>query len=181
MTPTKSPSTDQLSGNGARDAAKKRGDKRTKDVQGRVRETMATIEKEMASNDGIYPHRNGALSSAEVSRRAGVHPTSLFTEKLRDLGVEVKTWLANIKAEKVVGSVKVNRTLAERLSDWKGHYEGLLQSHRDTELELQETEHQLAEARRTIEDLERQVASLRGSPDRINSGKVLTLPSGRDR
>jgi len=181
MTPKKSVSAGLASGNVARDAAKKRGAKRTEDVRARVRTTMTAIEEEMASNEGIYPLRNGALSSAEVARRAGIHPTSFFTEKLRDLGTEVKTWLDNLKTEKVVGSVKVNRTLAQRLSDWKGQYEGLLQSHRDTELELQETQHQLAEARRSIDDLERQLASLRGSADRANTGKVMPLRSRKDR
>jgi len=181
MTPRKSVSTSLASSNVARDAAKRRGEKRTEDVKARVRTTMTAIEKEMASNEGIYPHRNGALSSAEVARRAGIHPTSFFTEKLRDLGAEVKTWLDNLKTEKVVGSVKVNRTLAQRLSDWKRQYEGLLQSHRDTELELQETQHQLAQARRSIDDLEGQLASLRGLTDRTNTGKVMPLRSRKDR
>lgn len=120
MKPRESASTIIAPGNVARDAAKRRGDKRTEDVRARVRTTIAAIEKEMASNDGIYPYRNGAISSAEVARRAGIHPTSFFTEKLRDLGKEVKAWLDNLKAEKLVGSVKVNRTLAQRVSDWKG-------------------------------------------------------------
>lgn len=181
MMTRKSISSGVTSGSVASDAAKKRGDKRTEDVRERVRTTMAAIEKEMASNEGIYPHRNGALSSAEVARRAGIHPTSFFTEKLRGLGVEVKSWLNNLKAEKVVGTVKVNRTLAQRLSDWKGQYEGLLQSHRDTELELQETQHQLAEARVIIEDFKRQVACLQGSTDRAKAGTALPLrPSKTD-
>jgi len=159
----------------AQQAAKKRGAKRTEDVCSRVRATMASIEKEMEANEGIYPHKNGALSSAEVARRAGIHPTSFFTDKLRDLGGEVKDWLANLKREKVVGSVKAHRTLATRVGDWKKLYDGLLQSHRDTELELQEAEHQLSEAQKSIEELTRENARLKQRAADVASEKVVPL------
>lgn len=159
----------------AQQAAKKRGEKRTEDVRARVKATMAVIEKEMESNDGIYPHRNGALSAAEVARRAGIHPTSFFTDKLRDLGAEVKDWLAVLKREKVVGSVKVHKTLAARIEDWKKLYDGLLQSHRDTELELQETQHQLGEALKNIRELKREHAQLKQLAADAASKRVVPL------
>lgn len=159
----------------ARQAAKARGEKRTKDVRAKVKATMATIEAEMASNEGIYPYRNGALSAAEVARRAGVHPTSFFTDKLRDLGREVRDWLEELKREKVVGSVKTQKTLATRISEWKALYEGLLQSHRDTELELQETQYQLSEAKKSIEDLVQQNARLQQLAGAAASEKVVSL------
>lgn len=159
----------------AKQAAQKRGEKRTEDVRAKVKGTMAAIEQEMASNDGIYPHRNGALSAAEVARRAGIHPTSFYTDKLRDLGEEVRTWLDELKREKVVGSVKVKKTLATRIEDWKKLYEGLLQSHRDTELELQEAQYQLSEARKSIKELEQQKARLEQLAGEAASKKVVPL------
>lgn len=147
----------------AKFAALKRGAKRTAEAQARVRSAMAEIEAEMAANDGIYPQNNGALSAAEVARRAGIHPTSLFTEKLKDLGNEVRLWLDQQRKEKIVGSIKVARTLTERITDWRRQYDSLLQSHRDTELELQETQFLLAEARNRIELLEQQATELKSS------------------
>ena len=159
----------------AKQAAQKRGEKRTEEVRSKVKATMTAIEDEMASNDGIYPHRNGALSAAEVARRAGIHPTSFFTDKLRDLGDEVRNWLADLKREKVVGAVKVQKTLATRIEDWKKLYEGLLQSHRDTELELQEAQHQLSEAQKSVKELEQQNARLEQLAGVAASKKVVPL------
>lgn len=159
----------------AKQAAQKRGEKRTEEVRSKVKATMTAIEEEMASNDGIYPHRNGALSAAEVARRAGIHPTSFFTDKLRDLGDEVRNWLADLKREKVIGAVKVHKTLATRIEDWKKLYEGLLQSHRDTELELQEAQHQLSEAQKSIKELEQQRARLEQLVGDAASKKVVPL------
>ncbi|WP_127996163.1 hypothetical protein [Piscinibacter defluvii] len=159
----------------AKQAAQKRGEKRTEDVRARVKATMAAIEQEMASNDGIYPHRNGALSAAEVARRADIHPTSFYTDKLRTLGEEVRDWLDELKREKVVGSVKVKKSLATRIEDWKKLYEGLLQSHRDTELELQETQHQLSDAQKSIKELEQQKARLEQLAGESASKKVVPL------
>ena len=162
-------------GDVARKAAKKRGEKRTEEVQTKVKAIMAIIEEEMTSNDGIYPHRNGALSAAEVARRAGVHPTSFFTDKLRELGDEVRDWLGELKREKVVGAVKVHKTLAARIDDWRRLYDGLLQSHRDTELELQETQHQLREACESIKELEQKSARLEQLVNQAASTKVVPL------
>ena len=38
-----------------KEAARLRGEARTAGVEGRVREAMVTIQKEMATNNGIYP------------------------------------------------------------------------------------------------------------------------------
>ena len=159
----------------AKRAAQKRGEKRTEDVRAKVKATMVAIEQEMASNDGIYPHRNGALSAAEVARRADIHPTSFYTEKLRTLGEEVRDWLDELKREKVVGSVKVQKTLATRIEDWKKLYEGLLQSHRDTELELQETQHRLSEVQKSVKELEQQKVRLEQLVGDAASKKVVPL------
>lgn len=173
---TKKPAEAGFSRKGfAKQAAQKRGEKRTEDVRTRVQATMAAIEQEMASNDGIYPHRNGALSAAEVARRADIHPTSFYTDKLRTLGEEVRDWLDELKREKVVGSVKVKKSLATRIEDWKKLYEGLLQSHRDTELELQETQHQLSEAQKRIKQLEQQKARPEQVAGEAASKKVVPL------
>ncbi|OSZ64584.1 hypothetical protein [Hydrogenophaga sp. IBVHS2] len=159
----------------AKQAAQKRGEQRTEEVRSKVKATMAVIAQEIATNDGVYPHRNGALSAAEVARRAGVHPTSFYTDKLRDLGEEVRTWLDELKREKVVGSVRVRKTLVARIEDWKKLYEGLLQSHRDTELELQEVQYQLSEARNSIKDLEQQKARLEVLAGEAAGKKVIPL------
>ena len=162
-------------GGAAHEAARKRGDKRTEEVRTRVRETMVAIAKEMATNGGIYPHRNGALSAAEVARRSDVPPTSLHTPKLKDLGEEVRQWLTDLATKQVVGSVKARKSLVDRLSDWQDRYKGLEQSHRDTELELQELERQVEEAQMTIAELRSENKRLQAFATAHAGGKVVPL------
>lgn len=140
----------------AKAAAKQQGDARTERVRQQVREAMVQIEAEMAANGGVYPHRNGSLSAAEVARRAKVHVTSFHTEKLKELGEEVRAWLKQLASTKVVGSVNAKKNLADRLADWQRLYAGLEQSHRDTELQLQQVEHELEQARGALADLKRE-------------------------
>ncbi|ANB71150.1 hypothetical protein BCh11DRAFT_04144 [Burkholderia sp. Ch1-1] len=155
--------------------ALERGAQRTEDVQQRVRMLMADIEDEMARNEGIYPHNGGALSGAEIARRAGIHPTTLFSPKQRDFGSEVKQWLERIKEGKVVGRGPVRRELADRIADWKALYDGLAQSHRDTELELQQTEADLEKARGEIKTLQATVDRLTEQLAALGGEKVVSL------
>ncbi len=158
-----------------KEAAKRRGAMRTEDVRARVRSALKVIEQEIRENDGIYPHRNGALSSAEVARRASIHPTSLFTRSLSSLGEEVRQWLDRVKAEKSIGTVKARRSLVDRISDWKRQYECLLQAHRDTELLLHQTQHELTHARGILERLEGELARLREESKKLDIGKVVSI------
>ena len=144
-----------------RTKALERGSARSIEVRQRVKDAMTAIQVEMASNDGIYPQNKGAVSAAEVARRAGVHPTTFFSPKQRELGDEVRVWLESLKKQKVVGRGPVRRALAERIADWRQLYEGLAQSHRDTELQLQQTESDLDKARRELEEVTHERDALR--------------------
>lgn len=159
--------------------ALERGAQRTNDVQQRVRKLLAAIEDEMAANGGIYPHNGGALSGAEIARRAGIHPTTLFSPKQRDLGSEVKQWLERIKEGRIVGRGLVRRELAERVADWKALYDGLAQSHRDTELELQQAEVDLEKAQAEIKKLQGVVDRLTKQLGVLSGEKVVPLQNKR--
>lgn len=132
--------------------AQERGQARSDEVRTTVQNTMMLIAEEVNSNGGIYPHNNGALSLAEVSRRAGIHFTTLFSPKQRTLGTEVKKWLEEIKTSKAIKGTTVRRDQASRLADWKALFAGLQQSHRDTELDLQHTEVELLRVRKELEN-----------------------------
>ena len=123
--------------------ALERGQQRSADTRSRVETAMAAIEGEMAANDGIYPHNKGAVSAAEVARRAGVHPTTFFSPKQRELGQDVRDWLESLKKCNTVGVGAVKTSLTERVADWRAKHDKLAQSHRDTELKLQQAEAEL--------------------------------------
>lgn len=129
------------------ESAKERGERRSIDFRRKVEDVMEAIEREMDENESIYPHNKGAISIAEISRRAGVHETTFHSPIQREFGNLVKAWLKDLKKKKIVGPGPIRKNMVERVAEWKKQYEGLAQSHRDTELLLQATEAELERLR----------------------------------
>ena len=126
----------------------------------RVRAVMKAIQEEMAANEGIYPHNKGAVSGAEVARRAGIHPNTLHKVRYVLLGEEVKDWLDTLKQGTVVGRMRVRKELGTRVQEWKQLYEDLRETHRITETDLAHVNELLQEARRENEELQQRVSEL---------------------
>ncbi|MBF3380603.1 hypothetical protein [Burkholderia pseudomallei] len=126
----------------------------------RVRAVMKAIQEEMAANEGIYPHNKGAVSQAEVARRAEIHPNTLHKTRYVLLGEEVKDWLDTLKQGTVVGRMRVRKELGTRVQEWKQLYEDLRETHRITETDLAHANELLKEARRENEELRARVSEL---------------------
>lgn len=155
--------------------ALERGQQRSAETRRRVVAAMAAIEQEMTSNEGIYPHNGGAVSAAEVARRAGVHTTTFFSPKQRELGEEVRAWLESLKKRNAASVTAVKRSLAERIADWKALYEGLAQSHRDTELQLQQVEAELGQAREQLATVSHERDALTEQLAKAGGGSVVPI------
>lgn len=156
-------------------AAQEQGQQRTEEVHDKVRAAMRTIEAEIATNEGIYPGNKGSLSMNELTRRASIHNTTLHGDKYGDLLKEAKAWLKGIKSGATIGRLRVRKTLAKRVSEWRELYEGLRQSERDTNLALQQREAELEAANAELESLRGQVEQLKSQLD-AKTGKVVPLP-----
>lgn len=136
-----------------KEAARQRGQARSAEVEGRVREAMRTIQDEMDANQGIYPANGGAVSMNEVARRASISLTTLFSPKQKELGKTVKAWIESLKKTEVVGRKRVQRTVFERSEDWRELFLGLQDAHIATELDLQDAKVQLENTRQTLAEL----------------------------
>lgn len=130
--------------------ALERGQERTADIHSRVLAAMANIEQEILANEGVYPHKKGKVSGAEVARRANVHPTTLFGDKYVGLADTVRNWVSALKTRHAVSVTMVKRSLEVRIADWRELHNGLAQSHRDTELRLQQAEAELSQVRERL-------------------------------
>jgi len=120
-------------------AAALRGAARTAEMELKVTKAMEAILADMKSNEGIYPHNGGAVSMAELARRAGISESSFYKKEPENLALKEKAvlWLDTLKKKETVGRMRVKKTLSQRAEDWKQKHDALQQRHICTELELQ--------------------------------------------
>lgn len=131
-------------------AAARRGAARTEKMEQAVKEAMRAIQADMQANGGIYPHNGGAVSMAELSRRAGISESSFYKKEPENLALKemANLWLDTLKKKETVGRMRVKKSLAQKAEDWHQKYLALQQQHIQTELELQSLEakvHKLTE------------------------------------
>ncbi|WP_155631426.1 hypothetical protein [Burkholderia cepacia] len=143
-----------------RAAALARYDSNAQQAHERVRAVMKTIQVEMASNQGIYPHNKGAVSLAEVARRAEIHPFTFHKPRYVELVKEVRQWLETLKQRTIVGRTRVRKELGARIHEWTQLYEDLRETHRITETDLAFANARLDEALRENEELRQRMANL---------------------
>lgn len=141
-----------------RAAALARYDSEAEQAHQRVRAAMKAIQMEMAGNGGIYPNNKGAVSMAEVARRAKIHPITFHKPRYQQLGKEVKAWLETLKQGAVVGRGRVRKELGTRVQEWKKLYEDLLEAHRLSETDLQHAQARLNEVLQENEQLRQRIA-----------------------
>jgi cell shape-determining protein MreC len=111
----------------------------------------------------------------EVARRAGIHPTTFFSEAQRELGREVKAWVDSLKMGQVVGRMRVRRELAKRVEDWRTLYDSLADSHHKTELDLQQAQAERDHAVSEAEALRQENEQLKRLLDAATGNKVTAL------
>ena len=126
-------------------AAALRGAARTEKMEMAVKEAMRAIQADMQANGGIYPENGGAVSMAELSRRAGISESSFYKKEPENIALKVMAnlWLDTLKKKETVGRMRVKRSLAQKTEDWRQKYHALEQRHIRTELELQSLEAQM--------------------------------------
>lgn len=139
-------------------AALARHDARAERAHARVRVVMAAIQTEMADNNGIYPNNKGAVSLAEVARRAEIHQFTFHKPRYQELRQEVKDWLAALKSGTVVGRGRVRKELGTRVQEWKELYEGLLETYRMAEADLEHAKARLEDVIKENEKLQKRLS-----------------------
>ena len=161
------------------DAARKRGADRSAKVAKSVLEAMKTIRREMKVNGGIYPANGGAVSKNEVARRAGIHHTTLFSEKQKRLGERVSRWCELLKRKETVGRVRVRRTYTERAEDWESRYRLVVTHLALAELKVQSAESERDDALAKVQELKQENAALLNQMRAGAAGKVTPFPKGK--
>jgi hypothetical protein len=151
-------------------AAAQRGAARTAHLKRRVLRTMRTVRAEMRANGGIYPHNGGAVSMAELARRAEISESSFYKKEPANetLKLRAERWLEKLKKKETVGRTRVRKSLAQRNEEWNTKYHALEQRHIRTELELQSLQAQ-------IEGLRSENAALREQLKASGASKVTSI------
>ena len=119
-------------------AAAKRGAARTEKTLRQVEDAIRSIADDMANNGGIYPQNGGAVSMAEIARRAGINEATLYKKGNTALKERAALWLDTLKKKETVGRMRVRKTFQQRAESWKEKYDALQNRHIITELQLQQ-------------------------------------------
>lgn len=138
-------------------AALKRGAERTSKVLQSVDVAVQVISDEIQVNSGIYPHNGGAVSIAEIARRAGINESTFYKKDNVALKERVTLWLNTLKKKETVRRMGVRMALQQRAESWKEKYTALQNRHILTELELQQLRSEHEKLRRDYDALLEQV------------------------
>lgn len=135
---------------------------------------MATIEKEIAEADGIYPYNSGRLSVAEVCRRAGVHQVTLQSAKHKGTTrITVLAWLDRVKLAMIRGAKTVRREVHRRATQWKDLYQTVAAQYKNMySIEVVQRDALIKELKQQNKLLRSQLAQARAS-----GGKVIGIRS----
>jgi hypothetical protein len=162
------------------EAALKRGQARSSEIERKVLAAMATIEAEMKANGGVYPANGGAVSKNEVARRAEISPSTLFSPKQRALGDRVLQWVEDLEQKAGTGRMRVQRTYAQRAEDWKTEYHAVVDNYRKAELLLQSAQAERDEALALVDKLKADNAVLLEQLQMASASKVAAIPKRKN-
>lgn len=134
-------------------AAAKRGAARTAKTLRQVENAIRSIVDDMANNDGIYPQNGGAVSMAEIARRAGINEATLYKKDNAALKERAALWLDTLKKKEKVGRMRVRKTYQQRAESWKDKFDALKNRHIITELQLQQLQSEHEKLKRDYDAL----------------------------
>ncbi len=107
----------------------------------KLTDAMKAIELDIQANDNLYPFNGGAITQAEVCRRAGVAKALLQSSSHKtSTKTMVDTWVAEINRRLITGSKNVRKAISARADDWKEQHEYLRNSYHIDMLKLEEAE-----------------------------------------
>lgn len=119
-------------------AAAKRGAAKTAKMRQQVDDAIRAITAEMQANGGIYPHNSGAVSMAELARRADINEATFYKKDNTALKERASLWLDTLKKTETVGRMRVRKTHQQRAEGWQEKYKALETRHGITELQFQQ-------------------------------------------
>lgn len=153
-------------------AAAKRGASKTAKVHQKVDDAIRNITDEIQANGGIYPHNGGAVSMAEIARRAEINEATFYKRSNLDLKERASLWLDTLKKKETIGRKRVRKTFQQRAESWHLKYKALETRHGITELQFQQLQ-------ALYEELHMKYDALLEQLRKGAESKVRVLPKGK--
>lgn len=127
----------------------------------KLSEAMKAIELDIQANGNLYPFNGGAVTQAEVCRRAGVSKALLQAPAHKtSTKVMVDSWVAKINARLITGHTNVRRAVTERADDWKQQHDYLRNSYHIDMCKLEEAEALIKKLSKEVTELREENAAL---------------------
>lgn len=143
---------------------------RTNAFVAKLKKAMNDIEKDIESNEGLYPYNGGRLSQAELCRRATVTNVALQSESHKTTTlIWVKKWLERIHHGLTTGKKLVRKKVTDRAESWKEQHAALATAYNIAMIEYGELENR-------VQALEAENGNLRDQLAEKRSLKVVPIP-----
>ncbi|WP_288392140.1 hypothetical protein [uncultured Herbaspirillum sp.] len=118
------------------DVARQHGELRTLMIVRRWQDAKASIAKDIADNDGLYPLNKGKVDVKEVCRRANISQQTLYAKTgphRQTTLVEIQEWCKTLMHKSIPA---VKKAVGEKSAFWKSEFEKVASQIHIYELQL---------------------------------------------
>jgi DNA repair exonuclease SbcCD ATPase subunit len=122
---------------------------RSEQLRRKIDEALSCMEKEIEENNSLYPHNGGAITQAEVCRRAGIRPTSLGAPTQSASKKKVDQWCA--KWQRYGTRKEAHQHAVGRVTQLKDDHDKVKEHYMAFKLLYNELETELAELKKRHE------------------------------
>lgn len=135
--------------------------KRKESTEEAIERSQRLIERDVEKHHGIYPM--GAITAAEVLRRAGLNVRLLAKPRHHELRAEVNAWVERVQKRVLQGSEVIRRAVTERKDVAEATADAIRQRWVEAELEYVEAQNAMRKLHARCAELEAENARLRAS------------------
>jgi len=152
---------------------------RSRLVVAKLELVFVEIEQELKRSGGIYPQNHGRLSQAEVCRRAGIDPMTLYGENHKDsTKIKLDEWLAKVRGTAVQGKRRLRKEITGRADRWKANLDAIAHAYHLAELEMNELRARINDLQSKCDALEKENQFLKVE---ASDGRVLAMVGRKSR
>jgi hypothetical protein len=135
----------------------------------KIANALRDIERDVESNNGLYPLNGGRITQQEVLRRAALSPAFLEKSRNKKVKAHVTQWLHGVNGQILRGAKTIRRTITARVSEVTDEVKAIRQVWAEAELEYVHARQMVLEIKVTNAALEKANAALKNEVAKLKA------------